>query len=227
MVAQAKQTIKVFIMCGGYYENFDYPKSLTKINNEALVDRTIRLLSRYDVEAVVCCNEEETIFDDYNVYKAKFTFDYLKQTGYYLDVFDAIHYDEPCIYLFGDVYYSDNAIKEIIDKFNNTNRNIFICNEYPFNKEHLRQGEPFGWIVKDQQEFKSAITLCKKFQDRNVIDHANGIPSNWELAHIINGLGVNDFNLRRDDCLVINDVTIDIDEPHVIETIEKRVNNDV
>lgn len=215
--------IRVFIMCGGYYGNFSYPKSLTVINGENLLDRTIRLLSEYNTDAIVCCNHDESAFDDYLPVKLGFTFDYLKQTGYYLDLFDAVPFEIPCIYLFGDVYYTETAIERIIDTYDETDRNIFICNEYPFNKEHLRQGEPFGWIVKDPQEFNCAVKLCKSLQDRKIIDHANGVASNWELAHIINGLGVNDFNLRRKDCLIIHDKTIDVDDPSVIATIEERV----
>jgi GTP:adenosylcobinamide-phosphate guanylyltransferase len=212
--------MKIFISCGGYYSNFDYPKALTEINGEALIDRTIRLLSHYDADVVVCCNPEENAFDKYNPLRANYTFDYLKQSGYYLDLFVAVPYDKPCIYLFGDVYYTEDAINKIVDKFNSTNRNIFICNAYPFNEQGLRQGEPFGWIVKDQKEFRCAVELCKKLQDRNVVDHANGVASNWELAHIINGLGINQFNLRKKDCLIIDDLTIDIDFPDMIEKIQ-------
>ena len=220
----AKRNIKIFLMCGGYYSNFDYPKSLTVINGETLLDRTIRLLESYDADWTVCCNPEEKAFDSYEPWWVPFTFDYVKQTGYYLDLFDAVPYGKPCIYLFGDVYYTEDAISRIIETYRITDRNVFICNEYPFNEKHLRQGEPFGWIVKDQAEFKCAVTLCKKLEDRGVVDHANGVASNWELAHIINGLGINDFNLRREDCLVINDNTIDVDDPSVIGTVERRVN---
>lgn len=221
---EKRKTIKVFIMCGGYYTNFNQPKSLTEINGEKLLDRTIRLLSSYNTEPIVCCNAEDTVFDMYEPLRADFTFDYQKQTGYYLDLFDAVPYNKPCIYLFGDVYYTEVAIQRIIDRYEETERNVFICNEYPFNAQHLRQGEPFGWIVKDQKEFRCAIALCKRFEDRGLVDHANGVASNWELAHVINGLGVNDFCLRREDCLVIHDKTIDVDDPSVVETVERRVN---
>ena len=215
--------MKVFILCGGYYDNFSYPKSFTKINGECLVDRTIRLLSQYQTDPTVCCNKEEILFDKYKPFKANFTFNYLNQTGYYLDLFDAVPFDKPCIYLFGDVYYTENAIKRIIDKFNNTSKNIFICNAYPFNEKHLRQGEPFGWIVKDQDEFKFAVKLCKKLEDKNKvqINSEKRPASNWELSQIINGNGINDFLFDEEDCLVINDLTIDIDDPSVIKKVEK------
>ena len=215
--------MKVYLLCGGYYTNFDYPKSLTKINGEALIDRTIRLLKPYDAKVIVCCNPEETAFDEYDHLLCFFTFDHMQQTGYYLDAFDAVPFKEECIFLFGDVYYTEDAVKRIIDKFNSSDRNIFITNEYPFNKQGLRQGEPFGWIVKDPKEFRLAVQLGKKFQDKGIITHSNGIPSNWELAHIINGLGVNDFCLRRKDCLVIDDLTVDIDDPSAIRRLEDKI----
>lgn len=215
--------IKVFLMCGAYYTNFDYPKPFAKINGERLLDRTLRLLHGCDV--TICCNAEDSEFDEYEPLRADFTFDYVKQSGYYLDMFDNVPYSKPCIYLFGDVYYTENAIRMILDRYRATDRNIFICNAYPFNEQHLRQGEPFGWIVKDQKEFRCAISLCKKLQDRKVVDHANGIASNWELAHLINGLGINEFDLRKSDCLVIDDETIDVDDPTAIEKVQDRVNH--
>ena len=225
MVTQ--RTNKVFILCGGYYTNFSYPKALTEINGEKLVDRTIRLLSQYDFEPIVCCNPEESAFDGYNPLRANFTFDYMKQTGHYLDAYDAVPCNSPCIYLFGDVYYTEDAMKKIVDKFDNSEGNTFICNAYPFNPDHKRQGEPFGWIVKDEKEFRCAITLCKKLEDRKLVDHANGVASNWELAHIINGMGINEFNLQREDCLVIHDLTIDIDDPSMIGKVQSKVNGNV
>ena len=215
--------MKVYLLCGGYYPNFDYNKSLVEINGEKLIDRTIRLLNQYDTDTIVCCNHEETVFDRYKHLLCFFTYNHVTDEGYYLDAFDAVPFKEQCIFLFGDVYYTEEAIKGIIDRFNATSGNIFICNEYPFNKEGLRQGEPFGWIVKDPQEFQWAVKLGKRFQDRGMISHSNGVPTNWELAHIINGLGVNDFCLRREGCLVIDDLTIDVDDPSAIERTENKI----
>lgn len=218
---------KVYLMCGGYYPNFNYNKSLVEINGERLVDRTIRLLKGNDV--TVCVNSDDASMDEYDPIKCKFTYNHIEDSGYYLDIFDAVPFKEPCIFLFGDVYYSKDAIKKIIDLFHSTKRNIFICNNYPFNGKGLRQGEPFGWIVKDVPEFKSAILLGKRFQDRGIIDKrpstVNGVPTNWELAHIINGLAVNDFNLRKEDCLIIDDETIDVDDPSVIGKVQDRISH--
>ena len=210
-------------MCGGYYKNFDYPKPFVKINGEKLIDRTIRLLKNYGADIKVCCNMEETAFEDYDLIHCKFTYSHTEQKGYYLDIFDQVPFDEECIFLFGDVFYTEEAILRIIARFNETRRNIFICNQYPFNDQHRREGEPFGWIVKDIDEFRWAVKLCKKFQDRGIITNYEMIPTNWELAHLINGLGVNDFCLRKKDCLVIADDTIDVDDPSVINSVEQRV----
>jgi len=215
-----KQTVEVYLMCGGYYPNFPYPKAMTVINGEPLFKRTMRLLEGR-AETHICCNTEETAFDEYKPVKCAFTYDHVKDTGYYLDIFDAVPFNEECIFLFSDVFYTENAIDRILERFSEADRNIFICNEYPFNEKGLRQGEPFGWIVKDVGEFKSAVLLCKRFQDRGIV---NVVPSNWELAHVINGMGVNEFNLRKEDCLIIDDVTIDVDDPSVIEKIERRIN---
>jgi len=220
--------VKVYLMCGGYYPNFSYPKAMTVIKGEPLFKRTMRLLEGR-AETVICCNTEETAFDEYNPVKCAFTYNHVQGSGYYLDIFDAVPFNEECIFLFSDVFYTENAIDMILKRYSETDRNIFICNHYPFNKQHLRQGEPFGWIVKDVDEFKSAILLCKRLQDRGLVNDIRhgglgGIPTNWELAHVINGMGINDFNLRREDCVVIEDVTIDVDDPSVIEKIERRVN---
>ena len=219
--------MKVFILCAGYYKNFDKPKALTEINGERLVDRTIRLLKPYNVAPIITCNEEETLFDEYEHINTKQTFDHVERKGYYLDAF--IPCDEQCIYLFGDVYYTKQAIDSIINVFNNTKHNIFICNKYPFNDNEDRVGEPFGWIVKDQEEFRAAITICKKLQDRERVKQNDKlrISTNWELSQVINGNGINNFKFKKEDCLIIDDLTIDVDDPSVIERIEnERKDND-
>ena len=219
---------KVFIACGGYYDNFNYPKALTEINGEKLVDRTIRLLKEYGIEPTVCCNLGETLFDSYNPTKCKFTYNHVQGTGYYLDLFDALPIFGQCIILYGDVYYTEQAIDKIILKYEKTDRNIFICNALPFNEKRERWGEPFGWIVKDEEEFAYAVSLGKKFQDRGIVVNRRtgklgGVPTNWELAQIINGLDVNGFYFDEEDCLIISDKTIDVDDPSAIERVSERV----
>lgn len=215
--------MKVFILCGGHYSNFSHPKCLSVVKGERLLDRTIRLLRPYSPEITVTCNLEETRLDSYYPLKVAQSFHHIERKGYYLDAF--IPCDFPCIYLFGDVFYTEDAIKQIIERFNTTTYNVFVCNKYPFNEKGLRQGEPFGWIVKDQEEFKAAITLCKKLQNRGRVtqDGKLRIPTNWELSQVINGNGVNQFIFNKDDCLVIDDLTIDCDSPESAKILEERI----
>lgn len=217
----------IFIMCGGYYAHFSKPKALIEVKGEKLIDRTIRLLTPYVADSndiwITCNKGDEGHFAGYRCIAFKQSFKHIEKTGYYLDGF--LKYSKSCIYLFGDVYYTEDAIEKIINKYKETTRNIFICNKYPFNDQKARVGEPFGWIVKDQEEFRAAITLCKKLQDRGRViqDGKLRIPTNWDLSQVINGNSVNDFTFDKDDVLVIDDLTIDIDYQNSVDILEKKI----
>lgn len=211
----------VIIMCGGIYEKFKEHKALSVINGETLVERTIRLLKQNNVEEIYI-SSNEPIFDKFGVprleHKNTYKQENGEQLGYWVDGYYPT--DKPCIYLHGDVYYSEDAIKQIVNL--NPKVNTFIGNQYALNPERKKVGEPFGWIIVDQVKFRKAIEETKKLYDEGKCDRH---PVSWELYQVLNGHNVNDFIISRDTYYPIADITIDIDAPEQIEILKKKISN--
>lgn len=211
--------MKYIIMCGGKYDSFETPKQLTEINGEALVERTIRLLKENGVEEIFI-SSNNPVFDKYGErLEHENTYEVIdnKMYGYWLDAYYPM--EEPCVYLHGDVYYSEKAIKTIVNY--KTDKNIFIGNEVAKNKEHQNWGEPFGWIINNQEIFRKGIDLCKYLQDIGRIKRDVAI--SWELYRLLNGLDVNIQDVLEESYLTIADETDDIDYQYEIEKLRKKV----
>ena len=211
--------MKYIIMCGGKYDSFETPKQLTEINGEALVERTIRLLKENGVEEIFI-SSNNPVFDKYGErLEHENTYEVIdnKMYGYWLDAYYPM--EEPCVYLHGDVYYSEKAIETIVNY--KTDKNIFIGNEVAKNKEHQNWGEPFGWIINNQEIFRKGIDLCKYLQDIGRIKR--NVAISWELYRLLNGLDVNIQDVLEESYLTIADETDDIDKPYEIDEMRKKV----
>ena len=208
-------------MCGGVYNAFETPKQLSVINGETLLERTIRLLKENGIKDILIssndCQFEKygTVIYHENSYKVIDN----KISGYWVDAYYPMK--EPCIYLHGDVYYSEDAIKRIVNL--NPKVNTFIGNEIAKNPEHKNWGEPFGYIVVDQKEFRKGIEETKKLQDEGKLERGYAI--SWELYRVLNGLDPNKQYINDDTYLSINDETIDIDAEWQIEVLNERIRN--
>ena len=207
-------------MCGGYYENFTTPKALSVIKGETLVERTIRLLKENGIEDISISTNNEA-FDYIDIPKLRHFNSYMyrngKVEGYWIDAYYPTK--EPCVYLHGDVYYTEAAIKKIVNY--NACYNTFIGNEVARNKEHKNWGEPFGWIVVDQKKFREGIEKTKKLQDEGKLERGYAI--SWELYRVLNKLDPNKQYIYDNTYIIIDDETIDIDAPEQIEELNKRL----
>ena len=206
-------------MCGGVYDNFETPKPLSVIKGETLLERTMRLLRENGIEDIYISSNNE-IFELYGkVLYHDNSYKYVngKIEGYWVDAYYPM--EEPCIYLHGDVYYTEDAIKKIINL--NPKVNTFIGNEIARNPEHKNWGEPFGWIIVDQKAFRKGIEETKRLQDEGKLERGYAI--SWELYRVLNGLGPNKQYINDDTYLSINDETIDIDAPWQIEQLNERL----
>lgn len=210
------------IMCGGNYTQFETPKQLTVINGERLVDRTIRLLRENGIKDIYV-SATNPIFDSVGVPRLihdnkSLVWDNNKEvSGYWIDAYYPT--EKPCVYLHGDVYYSENAIKTIVNL--KPTINTFIGNALAKNKEHKNWGEPFGWIVVNQKEFRSGIEKTKRLQDEGKLDR--GYALSWELYRVLNGTDPNYMLIDDKNYLCIDDETIDIDAPWQIESLNKKI----
>lgn len=206
-------------MCGGVYDDFETPKQLSVIKGETLLERTIRLLKENGVDDILISSNNR-LFEKYGTviyHENSYKVINGKVEGYWLDAYYPT--DKPCIYLHGDVYYSEDAIKKIINY--NACYNTFIGNEIARNKEHKNWGEPFGWIVVDQKSFKDGIAKTKKLQDEGKLERGYAI--SWELYRVLNKLDPNKQYIYDNTYLSIDDETIDIDAPNQIDELNKRL----
>lgn len=209
----------VIIMCGGVYDNFETPKQLSVINGETLLERTIRLLKENGVDDILI-SSNNCLFEKYGTviyHENSYKVINGEVSGYWVDAYFPT--DKPCIYLHGDVYYTEDAIKKILNL--KPSVNTFIGNEIARNKEHKNWGEPFGWIIVDQRRFREAIERTKKLQDEGKLERGYAI--SWELYRVLNGLDPNKQYINDDTYLSIDDETIDIDAPFQIEQLNERL----
>lgn len=208
----------IIIMCGGYYENFKEHKALTKINGERLVERTIRLLKENGIKDYYISSNDDRFKEYGKTLKHKNTYKQIngKEEGYWVDAYYPT--DKPCIYLHGDVYYSEDAIKKILNY--NPIVNTMIGNQWALNENHDKVGEPFGWIIVNQKKFRKAIEETKILQDEGKCDR---MPVSWELYQVLNEHDVNGFDISIDTYLPIYDETVDIDYPEQIKKLEERL----
>ena len=209
----------IIIMCGGKYTFFDKHKALTTIKGEVLVERTIRLLEQNGRKDWYISTDNP----DFNKYgnilhhESSYIAHRDRVEGYWLDTYYPTN--EPCIYLHGDVYYSEEAIKKILSL--NPKENTFIGNEIARNPQHLNWGEPFGWIIVDQDKFRKDIEKTKQLQDEGKL--SRGYALSWELYRVMNGYDPNYMLINDNNYLSIDDNTIDIDYPEQINELNRKL----
>ena len=215
--------MKYVIMCGGNYENFKTPKHLTEIRGERIVDRTIRLLKENGIEDIVITSNNPIfdtcgvprISDEKNDFSQKKS--WVITNGCWLDGF--YHFNEPCCYMFGDVCFSDAAIKTIINT--ETADILLFGSNTKSDKGYLVKTwyEPFAFKVIDYELF------YKKIEDTRALNDAHKLkrpPSAWELYRCIFNLDVNSRDFEE-HYVTINDFTTDIDNLNINENDALRI----
>lgn len=227
--------MKYILMCGGVYDKFKEPKQLTKVNGEVLVERIIRLLKENGAKDIVVCTNTNKfdylglpVLKQNNKYidgKENKTSDSCWLNAYYL-------LDEPCCYIHGDVYFSNEAIKTIVET--PVNDIMFFC------VRDIQDGRPAGVNVKGREPLAFKVVNNKRFNDavndiKNKVDEGifdNAIsPFSWNLYRYLNGLEyvsndlgfINNIFQDKGDYIAIDDYTTDVDNIKDVEQIEKML----
>ena len=126
-------------------------RQLTKINGEIILERTIRLLKENGVEEIAVTSMNPA-FDKYN----RIAYD---SSGLWVNCFPPM--EEPACYIMGDVYFSPEAIKKIVET--ETDSIEFFASAPPFAPEYpKRWAEPFAFKVVDQKRLREAIEKTKQ-----------------------------------------------------------------
>lgn len=208
--------MKYIIMCGGEYKEWEQPKHLTKINGECIVARTIRLLKENNVKDIAISSNND-VFKQFGVPVLKHTNNYYIRAyndcdGYWHECFYLT--DKPVCYVFGDVVFSPEAIKTIV---NTKTQDIqFFASAPPFAKEYPKPYvEPFALKVQNTQHLQSALRLVEQYDRLGMFARR---PIMWEVWQVLNAHPINciDFN----SYVHINDYTCDVDNPKDIKYFE-------
>ena len=214
--------MKYIIMCGGNYKEWETPRHLLKIQGEEIVARTIRLLREHGVEDI-CISSDNTAFAGFGVQVLEHKNRYYARgyndfDGSWTDAFYPT--DEPASYIFGDVVFSEEGIRTIVET-ETDDIELFgsmppLAPEYP--KKWI---EPFALKVQDQEHLKRAIQKTKE------LDAAGKFwrrPIMWELWTVIKDVPL---QTKPDEYIynytAINDYTCDIDHKRDIPIVEMMI----
>ena len=204
-------------MCGGIYDKWKdkEPRQFTKINGERIIERTIRLLRKNGVEDIIITSNDKR-FEQFGVpvishINCYYTYDYNNSVGRWYNCFYLM--DEPVCYLFGDVIYSPNAIKTIVEY--HTDDIMFFASAPPFAKEYPKEWvEPFAFKVQNTEHFKHALNNVRRYDEQGLFARE---PIAWEVWQVINGAPLDYRAVDYRTFVHINDYTCDIDNPEDIE----------
>ena len=201
--------MKYIIMCGGQYDFWKQPKQLTEICGEPIIARTIRLLREAGVENIAISSNND-IFEQFGVPVLKHNNKYVAMAAgrpneYWVDAFYPT--DEPVCYIFGDVVFSPEAIRTIVET--GTKWIQFFASAPPFAPEYPKPwAEPFALKVVDTDYLKDSIEIVKHLYARGAF---NRKPIMWELWNVITDHDLNTIDYSS--YVAINDYTCDIDSP--------------
>ena len=205
-------------------EPFKIPRQLSVIDGETLIERTIRLLKENGIKDILITSHDPR-FDNLGAtrYEPKFN-DYKPKEGkgYWLSAFPVELLKEPITFLLGDVYYSEDAIKTIVEK--DTKSILFFCSYKNKDKTYIKHhDEPFAFKVIDTKLFKKHIEIVKKLKDEGKIKRE---PIAWELYRSINGIDIG-THILTENYVSINDITCDVDrlEDSILIELNTERNN--
>lgn len=211
--------MRYIIMCGGTYDKWQTPKHLSMIHGEPLVARTIRLLKENGIKNKdIAISSNNPVFQQFGVTRVVHKNPYrLPNDGTHaktpwLDAFYKT--DKPVCYLFGDVVFSPEAIKKIVET--ETDSIEFFASAPPFAPNYCKKwAEPFAYKVVDTDLFFKKIEETKEWEKKGVFYRQ---PVSWELWQVIKGTKLG--RVVYNNYTVINDYTCDIDEPSDIRKFE-------
>ena len=212
--------MKYIIMCGGNYRAWEKPRQLLLFLGEPIVARTIRLLRENGIDDIVITSNKKgfggfgvPVISHYNSYDA---IAYNKSHGNWCDAFYPTDY--PVCYLFGDVVYSESAIRTIIET--ETDDIMLFGSAPPFSPEYPKRWiEPFAFKVQDASHMYDAIEAVKRLDKAGKFRHR---PIAWEVWNVISRGPDGDVNtIDYDSYEHINDWTCDIDKPSEIPILER------
>ena len=204
---RGEEEVRNIIMCGGTYPFWKTPKQLLETDGEPIVARTIRLLRENGVEDIAISSNNE-VFEGFGVPVLHHTNTFVGRAyndydGYWCEAFYPT--TDPACYIFGDVVFSPEAIKKIVET--ETDSIEFFASAPPFNRRYRKKSaEPFALKVENQGLLHYGVEMCIYLDNLGCFQRK---PIMWELWQVIKGTPLNIIDYTN--YVVINDYTCDID----------------
>lgn len=202
--------MKYIVMAGGNYNHWEKPRHLSIIKGEEIIARTIRLLRENGIDDIAI-SSNNPVFEKFgipvlhhdNLYNCKWH-DILE--GSWFNCFYPT--DEPVCYIFGDVVFSPEAIKTIVET--ETDDIEFFGSRDPFASNYIKKHEePFALKVVNQEHLHEAIKKTRELEKEGKFWRK---PIMWELWTVIKGTELQkDKSYYPAEYVVINDYTCDVD----------------
>lgn len=208
--------MKYIIMAGGEYRHWETPRQLLEIRGEPIIGRTIRLLREANVSEIYISTNDER-FERFGVPLLKHNNDMVVSggvvaAGCWVSAFYPTQ--EPACYVMGDVVFSPDAIRTIVNT--ETDGISFFASVPPFSEKYTKQyAEPFAFKVRDQERFRRAIEYVRENAHSGIFSRD---PISWELWQVI--IGKDPKHINFETIVPINDYTCDVDSPKDVAAIE-------
>ena len=219
--------MKYIRMCGGVYQQWETPRQLTVIGEESLIARTFNLLIDNGVEYEdIYVSTNNGVIKNYCestaiqvIWHSKNNWVVPKphvSTGDWCDAFYLT--GEPTTYLMGDVVFSPEAIRKIVNT--PTDDIEFFASAPPFAPEYSKPwAEPFAFKVVDTDHLKRAQEECRYLHRLGKFRRE---PLAWEFWQVVKGTELNKIDYTN--YTAINDYTCDIDVPSDAKKFERLIN---
>lgn len=193
--------MRYIIMAGRSLTNTELPKHLWEVGDETVIGRTIRLLKKYGVKDIAISTQDKR-FEQFGL---KLLHHHNPpKTKYFINAFYPTY--EPTCYIFGDVVFSESAIKKIVET--ETDSIQFFASAPPFHELYpKRWAEPFAMKVVDTERFWECVNEVRRGIKEGIWKRD---PLAWELWQVIKNTERN--KARYDNYVAINDFTCDVDE---------------
>lgn len=187
--------MKFIIMCAGKgkrWKNYlGIPKHFVKINGETLIGRTTRILKEHNIDYVITSSDKR--YKKYGITIPQ------SSNDCEVDRFENTKDKEIC-YLYGDVYYTDEALDTIINTL--TNEILFFGSDE----------EIFAIKIINKPLFMKHKNRVKRLYLKNKIERCIG----WEIYRSLNNIPFNE-HIINERYYLIDDGTDDIDYPEDYE----------
>lgn len=204
--------MKYIILCGSNHNAINgIPRQLVGINGERVLDRTIRLLRENGVDDIAI-TATDSAFNSVCAERIEY-----KQENPKIWINCFYPMDDPVCYIFGDVYFSEQAIETIVKT--ETNDIEFFASAPPFSEFYRKPwAEPFAFKVQNTAHFKECVGIVKQYIKDG---RWRRDPIAWEFWQVVKGTQIN--RIVYNNYTAINDYTCDIDCEADIEKIEMMV----